>query len=147
MPAREKILHKVFYNWDQVPFYLWVIEPLLKLCKFQKYYEQDCLNCLLLQKWFKCLNIALFQLTLSKFIKKVKTNQYQKFSKDNFWPKRNMPNSVRQHLDFFATPLSCFCCKGFRKPLKLLKMSKCWSLREVMTNSTGDQVQIAFGKN
>ena len=33
---------KVSYNRYQVPFYLWLKQMVLKLCKILKYHEQDC---------------------------------------------------------------------------------------------------------
>lgn len=35
-------MHKVFYTRYQFRFYWWLMETVLKLSKFRKYYKPDC---------------------------------------------------------------------------------------------------------
>ena len=43
-PLKKKLVYKAAYTRFQVPFYLWLIKAILELQKFNKYYEQDCMN-------------------------------------------------------------------------------------------------------
>ena len=38
----RQLVYKVSYTRNKVPFYLWWMETVLKLCKILKYCEDDC---------------------------------------------------------------------------------------------------------
>ena len=44
----RQLVYQVCYTRNHVPFYLWLIGSVLKHCKVQKYYDQDCLKILFL---------------------------------------------------------------------------------------------------
>ena len=71
-------MYQVCYTEYQVSFYSWGIGSLLKHCKVQICYDQDCL------KVFFLLSTVLNGLKKATFIKKVPISKVERLLKSNF---------------------------------------------------------------
>ena len=126
-PSLHRSLHRfvrhlvrmVFFTWYQVPFYLWWMEPVLKLRKIPKSYAHDFLKIFhLLFPCFIMIEISERNAILGqvrKVIRKTTINRSWKPSNVYFWSKSNMPNrnfTKLLNLELFAIQLLYLCCKA-----------------------------------
>ena len=82
------------YTRYQVNFYFWWMEPILKLCKVLKYYEQDCQkNLLLLLTSLKVIKISYH----SAILNQVRTIYLKKL------PPTKVPSVLKSIFDLYLT--------------------------------------------